>query len=183
MRHIIWKFFWNFEKEERWLNEMAAKGLALAGYSWCRYVFEECEAGEYNYRIELLEQLPTHPESSQYIRFMAENGAEQVASYIRWVYFRRKSAEGSFDIYSDLDSRIRHYRRVFQLWLTLAVAEGLIGGANLIIGLATRTVGSATDFNLILGGLLAAICLAFLALALYYRRTIKRLQRERIMME
>ena len=33
MRTIIKKFFfvWDFDKEEKWLNEMAAKGLALVG--------------------------------------------------------------------------------------------------------------------------------------------------------
>ena len=31
MRKVIHKWFaaWNFDKEERWLNEMAAKGLGL----------------------------------------------------------------------------------------------------------------------------------------------------------
>ena len=31
MRKVIRKWFWawNFEKEEEWLNEMSAKGLAL----------------------------------------------------------------------------------------------------------------------------------------------------------
>ena len=38
MRKVIKKFFWawEYEKEEKWLNEMAAKGLALVDYTFCR---------------------------------------------------------------------------------------------------------------------------------------------------
>ena len=52
MRKIIHKLFWvrQFDKEENWLNEMAAKGLALVGVGFCRYEFEECTPGEYNVR-------------------------------------------------------------------------------------------------------------------------------------
>ena len=45
MKHIVYKPYWDYEKEERWLNDMAAKGLALSDYSWCRYAFEETPRG------------------------------------------------------------------------------------------------------------------------------------------
>ena len=42
MRKTIRKWFWawDFEKEEKWLNEMAAKGLALVGVGFCKYEFD-----------------------------------------------------------------------------------------------------------------------------------------------
>lgn len=55
MKQVIRKAFWNYEKEEHWLNTMSAKSLAMTNYSWCRYVFEEEPRGEYIYRIELTE--------------------------------------------------------------------------------------------------------------------------------
>ena len=111
MRKVIKKVFmaWEYEKEEKWLNEMAAKGLALVDYSIFRYSFEPCEPGEYTFKIQLLEHNPNHPESEQYIRFMEETGAEQVASYLNWVYFRKKTAEGPFEIFSDIESKLKHY--------------------------------------------------------------------------
>ncbi len=45
-------------------------GLALISYSWCRYEFEDCVPGEYIYRLELLDQLHSHPESVNYLSFM-----------------------------------------------------------------------------------------------------------------
>ena len=66
MKHTVRKIFLNYEKEEEWLNEMSAKGMALIYYSWCRYVFEETQNNEYIYRIELLEKSPTSAESIPY---------------------------------------------------------------------------------------------------------------------
>ncbi|MBQ7875347.1 MAG: DUF2812 domain-containing protein [Oscillospiraceae bacterium] len=134
MRKVIKKFFWawEFEKEEKWLNEMAAKGLALVDYSFCRYSFEECEPGEYSFKIQLLEHRPNHPESEQYIRFMEETGAEQVASYMNWVYFRKKNDGIPFELFSDFESQIRHLILVEKLLTPLAWLNVCIGCGNII---------------------------------------------------
>ena len=123
MRKVIKKVFmaWEFEKEEKWLNEMAAKGLALVDYSLFRYSFEECEPGEYTFKIQLLEHRPSHPESEQYIHFMEETGAEQIASYINWVYFRKKTSEGPFELFSDLESKIKHLILIKNLLVPIGV--------------------------------------------------------------
>lgn len=123
MRKVIKKVFmaWEYEKEEKWLNEMAAKGLALVDYSIFRYSFEPCEPGEYSFKIQLLEHNPNHPESEQYIRFMEETGAEQVASYLNWVYFRKKTSEGPFEIFSDIESKMSHLILIKKLLLPIAV--------------------------------------------------------------
>jgi len=128
MKQIIRKIYYNFEKEERWLNSLAAKGLALTDYSWCRYVFEDKTPGEYTYRIELLDHLATHPESRRYIEFVESTGAECVTTYMRWAYFRKKAADGPFELYSDNASRIAHYRRVRAFWLGFLILE-IIGFA------------------------------------------------------
>jgi hypothetical protein len=123
MKKIIKKAFWDFEKEEKWLNEMAVKGLAMTDYSWCRYVFNSSEPGEYIYRIELLKEPVTHPESEKYINFMEDTGAEFVGSYMKWVYFRKKASEGEFEIYSDTDSKIAHYKKIINYWNFFAIVE------------------------------------------------------------
>ena len=121
MRKTIYKWFWawEFDKEEKWLNEMAAKGLTLVSMHFIKYMFEETDPGEYQIRIELFDKKPTHPESEQYIRFVEETGAEQVASWIDWVYFRKKTADGPFELFSDNASRIRMLNRVQTLLGTL----------------------------------------------------------------
>lgn len=98
MKYIVRKAYWDYEKEEKWLNEMSAKGMALTDYSWCRYVFKEEANNQYTYRIELLKDMPTHPESIAYLRFLEESGVECVATYMRWAYLRKKQKVHSISI-------------------------------------------------------------------------------------
>jgi hypothetical protein len=37
MKHVVRKAFFDFKKEEKYLNEMSVKGLALTDCTWCRY--------------------------------------------------------------------------------------------------------------------------------------------------
>lgn len=154
MRKTVRKWFWawDFDKEEKWLNDMAAKGLALVSTGFCRYTFEDCTPGEYNVRIELLDNLPGSAESQQYIKFIEDTGAEWIGSYMRWVYFRRKTDNGEFNLYSDTPSRIKHLNRVLFLLVTIGILEISIGLINI-----TMSLGSGLKLNLISGLLCLAV--------------------------
>ena len=134
MRKTVKKLFWAwaFDKEEKWLNEMASKGLVLVGTGFCRYDFEESLPGEYGVRIELLENKLSHPESEKYIEFVESTGAEQVGSWLRWVYFRKKKADGEFELFSDNASKINHLTRVMNLIFLLGIANILVGLGNTV---------------------------------------------------
>ena len=49
---------WEFEKEERWLNEMAQEGWALQNAGFCTYTFEKTEPGQYIIRLAMLDSSP-----------------------------------------------------------------------------------------------------------------------------
>ena len=118
-----WLWVWDFDKEEEWLNTMAQSGWVLDGVSFAKYHFVRCEPGEYTVRLEM------HERDEAYLHFMEETGAEYVGRVMNWIYFRKKTADGSFDLFSDLDSRIAHLDRICTLLKP-------IGAANLVIGLA-----------------------------------------------
>ena len=120
-----WFWVWDFEKEERWLNEMALKGWALVDVGFCRYTFERCEPGEYTIRLEM------HPAEQSYLDFMAETGAEMVGRYFAWLYFRKKAEDGSFDLFSDIDSRISHLQRIGRMLTIIGFANLLLGMVNI----------------------------------------------------
>ena len=183
MKTIIRKAYWNYEKEEKWLNEMSAKGLALTDYSWCRYVFSDSQPGEYVYRIELLENIASHPVSQKYLRFMEESGVEYVASYMRWVYFRKKASDGVFDIYSDTDSKIKHYRRINRFWVIIAVSQMLIGSSNVFIWINSLSSGYPSYANLIAGCVCILLGLGFLVLGHPLRKKISELKKEKVVVE
>lgn len=118
MRRTIFKIYpaWDFEREEKWLNEMAAKGLSLVAVGLFNYTFEETPPGQYKVRIELLEKWPTTPESEHYIRFLEETGIEYLGAFTRWAYFRRKSEDGDFDLFSDNASKLKQIKRLVLLF-------------------------------------------------------------------
>lgn len=179
MRHTIHKVFfaWSFEKEEKWLNNMSARGMQLIDFGFCKYIFEEGAPSEYTYRIELLKQLPIHNESTSYIRFLEETGVEYIGSYFRWVYLRMKSNDGEFDLFSDIDSQIKHLNRILTLFLCILPLEISSLGLNI----STALMGSIP--NLVCACLLALI-LIFLSIGtfnLYIK--IRKLKKERIIRE
>jgi Protein of unknown function (DUF2812) len=182
VKHIIRKAYVDYEKEENWLNEMAAKGLALINYSFCKYTFEDSEKGEYIYRIELLKELPSHPESVKYLRFLEETGIEYVASSMRWVYLRKKSSDGEFELYTDTDSKINHYENISKFWVILAIAEFLIGMSNISIGLRNIQQYDGFGFhytNLIMGVIVILVGFFLLSLNRSLRKKIKVLKEEK----
>jgi len=141
---VVFRLFFDFEKEERWLNEMAASGMALVGCRWGLYRFEAGEPGRWIYRIELLSRGPRHPASVEERRFLTEAGVEVVAGFSRWVYVRRPAAQGPFDLFTDLDSRIGHYKRVLTLLATLTAAMASVVAAEIVLADGGWISGLAT---------------------------------------
>ncbi len=174
MKHVIWKPYWNYLKEEQWLNEMSNCGLAMTSYTWCRYVFEDAQKGEYIYRIELMEHNATHPESLKYIEFLEGTGVEFLSSYMHWAYFRKKAADGPFELYTDFDSKIKHFRRVFWLWTVLTILEYFAGIGNIVIGFIETSLT-----NLVLGMFVTALGVAFTMLAWQIRLKISQLKKDK----
>ena len=118
-----WYWVWEFEKEDDWLNDMALNGWVLDSVGFCTYRFVRCEPGEYSVHTEM------HPADEGYVDFMRETGAEYVGRMMMWMYFRKKTADGHFDLFSDIDSRISHLDKIGKML-------SIVGGANLLIGLA-----------------------------------------------
>jgi len=166
-RKIFWA--WEHDKEEKWLNEMSAKGLQLCGVGLCTYVFEESEPGEYIYRLEMLNDWPSHFKSVDYIRFVEDTGAQQIGSVYRWVYFRKKASAEGFDIFSDIESRIKHLNRILFL-------AGVIAAVNLLNGSIQlrQWVSGGRQFSLII----ACLCLGIGLLIGYGFLTIHRKRRK-----
>ena len=154
MRHTIRKCFWiwNFDKEEIWLNEMAAKGLSLVSVGFCRYEFEDSDPGEYKVCLQLLDKMPRHPESRKYIEFLESTGAEHVGAFTRWVYFRQKAADGDFKLFSDNSSRLKYLSNVIRLVALVTALNLFIGIYNILIA---SLLSSPTNYlgilNLMIG--------------------------------
>ncbi|MCB2361066.1 DUF2812 domain-containing protein [Clostridium estertheticum] len=179
MSEIVHKLFfaWDFEKEEKWLNKMSARGMQLVAVGYCKYFFEKSTSSEYSYRIELLKRFPEHPESVSYIRFLEETGVEHIGSYLRWVYLRRKSDGDEFDLFSDIDSLIKHLNRVLAFLLCLLPLEISVLGLNISIAISGSIV------NLFCACLLSLILILLSAGIFNLCKKIRKLKKERTMYE
>ena len=122
-----WFWVWDFDKEEEWLENMARNGWVLDGVAFCTYHFIKTEPGEYSVRLQYL---PIAEENTDYTNLLEESGAERVGRMVQWVYYRKKTADGPFQLFSDLDSRITHLDKIAKLMLIIAVANLLIGVVN-----------------------------------------------------
>lgn len=148
MRKVIHKIFWagEFDREDAWLNEMSAQGLALVAVSYFKYTFEPCLAGEYTIRLDLLKNYGSHTESLDYIKFVEDTGAEYLGSVNRWGYFRKKGGGDAFTLYSDSSSRINHLKRIATLLAPIALINFIIALINfyLFFGLHSMIVNLLT---------------------------------------
>lgn len=106
------RFYVDFEKEEIWLNSMARKGYRLIKYTFGLYTFAVCEPSQYTYRIQLLENLPSHQESQEYLNFLRDSGIKVVDTHIRWAFLEKETNGEPFELFSDIASRIDHYRLI-----------------------------------------------------------------------
>ena len=159
MKETFYQLFWvwEYDKEEKWLNEMADQGWALSRVGFCRYTFDKVQPGDYTVRLQLLEQSPAAPESMEYLRLVEESGAEYVGRMMRWVYFRKRG-DRDFCLFSDNRSRADYLGRIQRFLAPLTVANGCVGLSNLCMGLVVPSEVNAWC------GCLSLTVAAFLAL-------------------
>jgi hypothetical protein len=175
MKTVIRKLFVDYEKEEAWLNEKAASGLALVKYSWWKYTFEECEKGEYLYRLEDLEHSAKNAKGKAYLQSVADAGIELIQNSQGWAYFRKKAADGPFDLFSDLESKITHYRRIQGVYVVMTFVELAV----LIPQIGPQPVDSPLGIRIGLIILLVALAGWMGFMAIKYQLRISRLTREK----
>lgn len=163
-------FIWDWEEEERWLNEMAAQGWHFVKYSFpFRYTFERGEPGAYQYCLQALEHKIGSMESQNYIAFLRDMNIEVVDSYLYWVYFRKPADGQPFEIFSDVESKMNHMRRfaLIPLLCLIVLCLNLMWGAPILI-----------DNGGVMGLLLVVLEIIFAVLMVYglTRMTVKYLE-------
>lgn len=119
MTKIAIRFFMDHEKEEKWLNDMESRGYHFLRFCFCLYIFAIGKPNTYTYRIELLEDMPLNYKSRDYLSFLGDTDVEHVASWARWVYLRKEKAKGPLHLFTDLNSKLKHFKRIFLLQMGL----------------------------------------------------------------
>ena len=129
-------FIWNWDEEERWLNEMSAQGWQFVKFTFpCVYTFEKGEPNAYQYCLEALDHRIGSPESQNYLAFLRDMNIELVASYLFWVYLRKPADDKPFELFSDASSRMKHMRRfaLIPFACLLLLCGNLMWGASTLL--------------------------------------------------
>lgn len=167
-----WFWSWNLEKEEKWLREKSEEGLQLYKVRLGRYYFKEDKSVKYKYQIQLLNIFNIGDENNKYISFLEEMGVELVDIVSMWGYFRQLDNEDSFEIFSDIDSKIKHLTKIRFLFL-------FVLNLNILIAIINTTINK---INYLILGTVICIIVAIIG-NLIIGRKIKKLKKERIIRE
>lgn len=127
---IRWKFTFDKDDEQDWLNDYAQQGWAMVSFFVGLVTFVPCQPGEYIYQIDLLPGKGLWADNYEdYVIFMNEIGVEILQRWGRWVYLRKRAEDGPFEVYTDTESKIALYRRMRTMFLWALIVEGLCSGS------------------------------------------------------
>jgi len=115
------KFFLNFDKEEQWLNEMAKQGYQLTNKSSFGYEFQPAKPEPAMIKIDY-RTFKKKGDFEDYLALFEDCGWKHIAGTKSsgTQYFKRSDARGNEDIFSDADSKASRYKRISEMWFTLA---------------------------------------------------------------
>ena len=172
---IRWKFTFDKDEEQVWLNDYARQGWAMTRFCVGVVTFAPCQPGEYIYQIDLLPGKGLQADDYEgYVIFMDEMGVEVVQRWGRWVYLRKRAEEGPFEVYTDVESQLALYRRIRSLFLWALVVEACCS----ISGFSSLVRFPDDMFARGLAGLYIVILAVFLRAVWQCTRKIRELERQ-----
>lgn len=122
----IFKMFINYNKEEKWLNEMSKKGYEPTNASF-GYTFTNINPEDITYKIDY-RTFKTKEDFINYCTIFEDSGWKHIlgSKYSRKQYFKKVSEDSNDDIFSDRISKANRYKRASNLWLSFASVYFLI---------------------------------------------------------
>lgn len=118
---IKFKLMFDKDAEQSWLNELSLRGKAMTGFFAGFYSFEETEPGKWSYQIDFSDRFGKV--SEDYRSFMKEMEIEIVKVWGFWVILRKPATDGEFKLFTDVDSRLAHYKKIRTLFCVTAILE------------------------------------------------------------
>ena len=120
------RWFVDFDREEKWLNEQSQKGWAFCRTNGVIYRFKVCEPGEFLYQIDFDEKKSAVEDD--YIAFRNSCGDTFVNKWKTKIYWKRKASDGPFETENDVVAKLQLTNKAFNfhlksfLGLTIIVA-------------------------------------------------------------
>jgi len=113
------KLFVNFQKEEKWLENMAAQGWQMKK-QWLGYVFESVTPEKVNIKIDY-RHFKSQQDFLEYSSLFEDSGWQHISGTRNSgnQYFKQVGEYSSEDIFSDDTSRAGRYKRLSDMMLAM----------------------------------------------------------------
>lgn len=177
----VWRYFTiaDYEKEERWLNEMAREGWNLTAVGFCRYIFRRGKPGEYIYKLDVVERTASDEVKESYFNFLTDCGIRVVGEFKDWIYLQKKAADGPFDMKDDTYAKLRTVNKVYSFAVRTLCKLLKIFAAVVIICVVGHTLTSNYAIkDLFEGIMIGSSTSAIVVLAILWVRIINTLRRK-----
>ena len=111
----VWRYFTiaDYEREEQWINEMAREGWNLTAVGLCRYIFRRGTAGEYIYKLDLIERTESDEVKESYFNFLTECNIRIVGEFKDWLFLQKRAVDGPFDMKNDTYAKLRTVNKIY----------------------------------------------------------------------
>lgn len=118
------RVFHNFDKEEQWLNDMVKRGYILTNKKLC-YKFEMIDPDQRIGPIKVdYRTFQRREDYEDYLALFEDSGWKHIAGTRSSgeQYFAKvdSDSDGHEEIFSDEASKAARYKRLYEMWLTLA---------------------------------------------------------------
>lgn len=124
-------WFVDFDKEEEWLNKMAANGFSLWHTNGVIYRFKECNPGEFVFQIDFDEKDSSSNED--YVAFRTSCGDKFVHQWKSKIYWKRAASEGPFESEDNVQAKLRMTNKAYNYHICSLIGLTLIMGFGCLI--------------------------------------------------
>lgn len=107
--------FWQFDEEEKWLNDMSAQGWQLEKVKINNYTFKKCQPNTYSYKLDYLDN--SKEKNQEYLNSIQSFGIEKVGQTYNLLYLsmeNENSSEQVFELFSDKQYRINFLNKLLK---------------------------------------------------------------------
>lgn len=125
-------WFIDFDKEEKWLNEMSRQGWCLWHTNGYVYRFKKSEPGEYLFQIDFDEDY-INKSNEDYVNFRSSCGDIFVHEWDSKIYWKRKASDGPFENGDNVAAKLRLAHKAFTLQFNNLTGMIYIGAVGLML--------------------------------------------------
>lgn len=168
---IRFRIYYDNDAAANWLNEMAKDGWNMTGFFAGIFLFEKCGKGAWQYQVDF--RTGFGRKADDYRLFMEDAGIEVIQNWGFWTFLRKPASEKPFQLYTDIDSRLTHYKKILVMFKIITALEVL----GLTVELLAALMGNrpAIAFAFVLG----AISLILVNQVIRVKRIINKLKEQR----